>query len=217
MHLSENQNRHFIEPYLRHATRKFVRKNTVLYKQGEMGEGFYFILDGLVKISTVDFKKNDRILDISTSGKIIGEQVLSGMPYYNSATVMKDSILYYFSVETYKQLLKINPGMRDLLTRTILEKVKLHVSDLNVKSNPTENQVAYYLLRLFDIYTQVNIELKQKELANYTGKTRITIYKILKKWEEEGLLSLRNRKINILKPHIIKQYAGPHFLTNENE
>ncbi|WP_335493713.1 hypothetical protein [Neobacillus niacini] len=44
--------------------------------------------------------------------------------------------------------------------------------------------------------------------------TRITIYKIFKKWEEEGLLSVENRKISIIKPDILKQYPGSLFSTN---
>lgn len=214
MYIKEKQNNHLIEPYLKFATRKFIKKNTVLYKQGEIGQGFYFILDGMVKISTLDFKKNCRILDISTSGKLIGEQVLNGHPYITTATVIKDSILYYFTIQTYNQFLQVNPDIRNFITRSILGKVKLHVSDLNVRSFPTENQVAFYLLRLINIYNQVKIDLTQQELAKYTGLTRITIYRIMKKWEEEGILSINNRKIHILQPHILKQYVDSQYSSN---
>ena len=214
MYLEDNQNRHLIEPYLKFATRKFINKNTILYQQGEIGQGFYFILDGMIKISTLDFKKNCRILDISTSGKLIGEQSLTGHPYFTTATVIKDSVLYYFSIQTYNQFLQVNPDIRNFITRSILGKVKLHVSDLNVKSFPTENQVAFYLLRLINIYKQVKIDITQQEIAKYTGLTRITIYKIFKMWEEEGILSIENREIYILKPDILKQYVDSQYSSN---
>ncbi|KEF39017.1 cAMP-binding protein [Schinkia azotoformans MEV2011] len=214
MYVTDNQNNRLIEPYLKFATRKFIKKNTILYTQGEVGQGFYYILDGMVKISTLDFKKNCRILDISASGKLIGEQSLTGHPYFTTATVIKDSVLYYFTIQTYNQFLQVNPDIRNFITKSILGKVKLHVSDLNVKSFPTENQVAFYLLRLLDIFSQDKINLTQQELAKYTGLTRITIYRILKKWEEEGILSISNRKIYILKPDILKHYVDSQYASN---
>lgn len=203
---TDKQNKHFIEPYLRYAERKFIRKKTILFQQDKNGQGFYFIKDGFVKITTTDYKKNTRILDISTSGTIIGELVLNGMPYIATATVIKDSILYYFSIQTYNKLTQDYPEIKNLVANSILDKVKLLLSDINVKSNPTENQVAFCLLKLIDIYNDVKIDVTQQELSDYTGLTRITIYKILKKWEEDGILQIKNRKIHIFKTYNLKQY-----------
>lgn len=205
-HTTNKQNKHFIEPYLRYAERKFIRRKSILFQQDEHGQGFYFIKDGFVKITTIDYKKNARILDISTSETLIGEQVLNGMPYFSTATVIKDSILYYFSIQTYNKLIQDYPEIKNLVTNSIIDKVKILLSDINVKSIPTENQVAFCLLKLIDIYNDVEIDLTQQELSDYTGLTRITIYKILKRWEEQGILQIKNRKIYIFKPYILKQY-----------
>ena len=204
---THKQNKHFIEPYLRYGERKFIRKKTILFQQFEYGQGFYFIKDGFVKITTTDYKKNTRILDIPTSGTLFGEQALNGMPYFSTATVIKDSLLYYFSIQTYNKLIQDYPEIKNLVTNSIIDKVKLLLSDINVKSIPTENQVAFCLLKLIDIYNDVEIDLTQQELSDYTGLTRITIYKILKKWEEDGILQIKNRKIYIFKPDILKDYV----------
>ncbi|EKN62619.1 hypothetical protein BABA_25186 [Neobacillus bataviensis LMG 21833] len=203
---TDKQNKHFIEPYLRYAERIFIRKKTILFQQNEKGQGFYFLKDGFVKITTTDYKKNTRIIDIPTSGTLIGEQVLNGMPYFSTATVIKDSILYYFSIQTYNKLIQDYPEIENLVVNSIIDKVKLLLSDINVKSIPTENQVAFCLLKLIDIYKDVEIDLTQQELSDFTGLTRITIYKILKKWEEDGILQIKNRKIYIYKPYILKDY-----------
>ncbi|WHY85789.1 Crp/Fnr family transcriptional regulator [Neobacillus novalis] len=203
---TDKQNKHFIEPYLRYAERRFIRKKTILFQQDEKGQGFYFLKDGFVKITTTDYKKNTRIIDIPTSGTLIGEQVLNGMPYFSTATVIKDSILYYFSIQTYNNLIQDYPEIENLVVNSIIDKLKLLLSDINVKSIPTENQVAFCLLKLIDIYKDVEIDLTQQELSDYTGLTRITIYKILKKWEEDGILQIKNRKIYIYKPYILKDY-----------
>lgn len=202
--------KHFIEPYLSYAERRFKRRKTILYTQGEMGEGFYFIHDGLVKISTTDYKNNTRILDITPSGSLIGEQVLNRMPYFSTATLLKDSILYYFSLKKYEELVRDHPVSKNLIANSIIDKVKLLLSDINVKGMQTEGQVAFCLLKLIDIYSNVEINLTQQDLSDYTGLTRITIYKILKTWEEKGLLLIQNRKIYIQNPEKLKQLAGSY-------
>lgn len=199
-----------METYIKHADRKFIRKKTILFKQGELGQGFYFIQDGLVKITTTDFKKNTRILDIASSGTLIGEQILNGMPYFSSATVIKDSVLYYFPIELYNKLIQEHPEIKSLIANAIIEKVKLLLSVINAKSISIEGQIAYCLLKLMDIFKNIEINLTQQELSDYTGLTRITIYKILRKWEEEGLVQIKNRKIYILKPNILNGYFGPN-------
>lgn len=206
----KNDQKRFFETYIRYAERMFVKKKTTLYLQGDIGNGFYYIMDGLIKISTIDFKENTRILDITSSGQIIGEQVLNEKPYFSTATVLKDSILYYFSIPTYYQLIQKHPEVKNYITNSIIDKVKLLLSDINVKSIPTENQVAYCLVKLLEIYNNVEIHLTQQELSDYTGLTRITIYKVLKKWEEDGLLQIKNRKIYILKPNMLKKYLEPY-------
>jgi len=208
---SKNKGNHFFEPYLCYGERKFLRKKTILYQQGDTGEGFYFIQDGLVKITTVDFKKNIRIMDITSSGSFTGEQVLTRMPYFSTCTLLRDSILYYFSLQKYNELIHDHPEIKNLISDCVIDKVKRLISHITVKSIPTENQVGFFLLKLMDIYNNDEISLTQQELSNYTGLTRITIYKILKKWEEDGLLCIKNRKIYILKPHILKQYVGSHY------
>ena len=206
----DHQQKHFMETYIKHADRKFIRKKTILFKQGELGQGFYFIQDGLVKITTTDFKKNTRILDIASSGTLIGEHILNGMPYFSTATIIKDSILYYFPIGIYNKLIQEHPEIKSLIANAIIEKVKLLLSVINAKSISIEGQIAYCLLKLMDIFKNIEINLTQQELSDYTGLTRITIYKVLKKWEEEGLVQIKNRKIYILKPNILNDYYGPN-------
>lgn len=206
----DSQQKHFIESYIKHADRKFIRKKNILYQQGDLGQGFYLIQDGLVKITTTDFKKNTRILDIATSGTLIGEQVLNGMPYFSTATVIKDSVLYYFSIDLYNKLIQEHPEIKNLIANSIIEKVKLLLSVINVKSISIERQIAYCLLKLMIIFKNNEISLTQQELSDYTGLTRITIYKVLKKWEEEGLVQIKNRKIYILKADLLNDYLGPN-------
>jgi len=207
----KSKNKHFLEPYLSYGERRFLRKKTILYKQGDIGEGFYFLQDGLVKISTIDIKQNIRIIDFTSSGSFIGEQALKEMPYFSTCTLIRDSIFYYFSLQKYNELIHNHPEIKNLIADCVIEKVKRLINNINVKSIPTESQVSFFLLKLIDFYNNVEINLTQQELSDYTGLTRITVYKILKKWEEEGLLSVKNRKIYILKPQILKQYVGSHY------
>ena len=56
-----------------------------------------------------------------------------------------------------------------------------------------------------DCYQSKEINFTQQELSLYVGLTRITVYKVLKEWTAEGIVSIKNRKIYIFKPEALKE------------
>jgi CRP-like cAMP-binding protein len=74
-----------------------------------------------------------------------------------------------------------------------------------MKTLSTEGQIAMILLNLFDDFKNYEIPLSQQELANCTGLTRITVYKILRQWKEEGMIEMRARAFMIKNPDLLKR------------
>ncbi|MFS0647563.1 Crp/Fnr family transcriptional regulator [Siminovitchia sp. 179-K 8D1 HS] len=78
---------------------------------------------------------------------------------------------------------------------------------MNVSNAATDNQVAHSLLYLMETYQSSEINLTQQELSHFVGLTRITVYKILKKWTSKGLITIQNRKIFVLNRSALKKIA----------
>ncbi len=82
-----------------------------------------------------------------------------------------------------------------LLAQSLFLKEKLLLNNINTTSADTQYQIAYSLLYLMNCYQSNEINFTQQELSLYVGLTRITVYKVLKEWTTEGIVSIKNRKI----------------------
>ncbi|MFD1706273.1 Crp/Fnr family transcriptional regulator [Siminovitchia sediminis] len=189
--------------YLQYGKRIFYKKNTVVFQQGDLRNGFYYILKGIIKITSNDPGKGKRILDIAGPGYLIGDTDCK--PYFSSAVCHNDSVLYYYSKQDYERLLDEHPETSSIFFRSLIQKQRLLLSNLNVTSADTEHQMAHSLLHLSNIYKGREIDLTQQEVSQYVGLTRYTVYNIVKKWSAEGIITVQNRKIAILDVEKLKE------------
>ncbi|MFC5589751.1 Crp/Fnr family transcriptional regulator [Sporosarcina soli] len=193
------------EDFLPYGKRQFFKAKTIIFRQGEIGSGFYFISKGIIKVCSLNPDTNERILDISGSGILIGEHTIDHLPYYSTAISHEDSILYYFSKIDYENLSQQYPEITLLFAKSIINKKKILLNNINARSASTEYQIARSLLYLMESYQGTEINLTQQELSHYVGLTRITVYKVLKEWISEGIISIKNRKLFILEPNSLKE------------
>lgn len=186
------------EDFLPYGKRMFLKAKTIIFRQGDMGQGFYYIKKGIVKVYSVNPDTNERILDISGPGILIGEHTFDHLPYYSTAVTHEDSILYCFTKNDFENLSQDHPDITLLFAKSLINKKKILLNNINASSANTEYQIAHSLKYLMEAYQSTVISLTQQELSLYVGLTRITVYKVLKEWLSEGIISIKNRKIYIL-------------------
>jgi CRP-like cAMP-binding protein len=186
------------EDFLPYGKRMFIKAKTIIFRQGEMGQGFYYIKKGIIKVYSVNLDTNERILDIAGPGILIGEHTFDHLPYYSTAISHEDSILYYFTKNEYDNFSQHHPEITLLIAKSLFNKTKILLNNINASSASTEYQIARSLKYLMESYQSTEINLTQQELSHYVGLTRITVYKVLKEWLSEGIISIKNRKIFIL-------------------
>lgn len=193
------------DPYLKYGKRIFLRRKSIIYYQGKKGSGFYYVEKGLIKIVTSTVDGEDKILDVSGSGQVFGEQAIDEQPYFTTAVALEDSVVYYISSEKFKELIQQFPDLLNLFVNSVIQKVNLLSEELISKMFTSEQHIAYRLLKLCYVSGKNKFMFTQQELANYTGLTRITVYKTLRKWKEEDLVDVVNRTILIKKPQDLLQ------------
>ena len=179
----------------------FIKAKTIIFRQGELGQGFYYINKGIIKVYSINTVTNERILDISGPGILIGEHTIDHLPYYSTAMSHEDSILYYFTKEDYEDLSQHYPEITLLFAKSLINKKKILLNNINASRASAEYQIARSLKYLMESYQSAEINLTQQELSHYVGLTRITVYKVLKEWLSEGVISIKNRKMFILDPN----------------
>ncbi|MFJ7724549.1 Crp/Fnr family transcriptional regulator [Neobacillus sp. NPDC097160] len=193
--------------YLKYGQRMFFKRNSIIFKEDSCGEeGFYFLQKGVVKIYTSAFAGKDQIIDIITEGQVFGEQTVDRQPYFSTARAFEDSVVYFLPYSTIKGLMKDDHELRLLFYHSLGKKIGLLLNNILIHSLPAEQLLARCILKIRKQYNNNRIPLTQQDLSKYTGLTRITIYKLFKKWENQYIL-VENKNITVLNPQGLKEIA----------
>ncbi|MFD1706272.1 Crp/Fnr family transcriptional regulator [Siminovitchia sediminis] len=189
---------HEWKPYLIHGQKRTFSKGQMLFLQGEESHGIYFLENGKVNILLLSEDGKERIVEYVIGKALIGETGILGQPYLTSAKCETKSTFYYYPLENIKHLCQQHPKAKEILMKSMSNKVQMLTETMSMTDKPFEQQMAYFLLQLYRKHNTLSVPISQISLAQYIGTSRITIYKIMQKWEKEGIASQGKKKINIL-------------------
>lgn len=196
------------ESCLQFGTRQFFKEKSAIYQQGTLGDGFYYIQKGLIKVTTTTSIGKERMLNIAIPGQLLGVQAMDRQPHFTTATAVNDSILYFFSCEHFQKLIKAQPSILNIFIKTVIHKMHILADKIYLDSLTPEQQLSVILLNICYEFKNYEVPLTQQDLTKCTGLTRITLYKIIKQWKAEEIIESRGKKFLIKKPDELKKLLG---------
>ncbi|WP_176220752.1 Crp/Fnr family transcriptional regulator [Cohnella massiliensis] len=191
------------------GTRQFRKKNSVIYHQGGVGDGVYWVEKGLVKIKTCSVQGDVKNINIIGPGECFGELALIQAPSIATAIALEDSVLYFLTVEKVRSLFSDFDSSMTIL-HSLLTKMRGLVETAFHTS--AEQQIAHALLQLSEHSQERKIAMKQKDLAEHTGLTRMTINTVLKKWKTADIIDIQNKIITIKNAEALDLYSRSNGL-----
>ncbi|AZV41137.1 putative transcriptional regulator [Peribacillus asahii] len=186
------------KPYLIYGQKRDLKKNHLLYQQGERGKGFYYLAEGNINIKTLSNQGFERIVDYIPEGFLVGEQGIVEKPYMTTAITETKSVLYYFSNETFQKICKEHRDIETLFMNSLIQKIRLLAETVSLLNSSVELQMAHFLHKLYNKYGSSLIPISQTSLAQYTGASRTSIYRVLQQWRKKDLIDIGNRSIYLL-------------------
>lgn len=175
---------------------------------GATGNALFFLDNGCIDMRQIDTGGNERILWYIRENCIFGEAPFFCKAFSTSHyTCAENSVIYSFDEQTTLASLKEHPDLNLNLTYSMAHKMR-------ILAHQTASLILDSLLvRLCKFIAQhlvpesvpltAEIQIPRQDLANIIGANRISLYKIMKDKEEEGLWTpLRNGRMAILKPEI---------------
>src|SRR5699024_4400925 len=167
--------------------------------------GFYYLQSGKVAVTMIREDGFERMIDIVYPRSLIGEQMIYGTPSFTTTQMMENSTLYFFSKETFQKLCEKDSQVMVHFSYSFLEKIRL-LAQINAVINASaEVQIAHFLYVLRKKQHANDIKLTQTQLANYIGKSRVTIWKVFKKWKQDGIVLLNDEKITIKNERALQE------------
>ncbi len=197
----------FINSKTRHL---FFKKGETICKQGAYAPYIVFLTRGLVKV----YLEVDRDKHISThltkSGDFISfSSVFNEDAYKISATALNDSDVCMIDREAVIKLLKENGDFSyRIVSRNCLIENRLLSIIGNLSHKQMAGKLATTIIYLNDFgYDNIFGSLTRKEIAEFANISIESTVKLLKDFENRGILSLEGKNITINNREILQKIS----------
>jgi len=186
---------------------RVIEKHHKIFESGQASDEIYFLLKGVVKITTSTNDNREVIKMILHPKAILGEHSLAGEEVRNNdATVMTtDSTVLAVKVDIFKEMMMKNPNLVFCVVNFLGKKLKYTEERLEslVLNDARERIVQFLKVNAQTFGQPIGFELllkhdfTQQDIANFTGTSRQTVTTVLNDLKKNNKIHFRRKSILI--------------------
>ena len=185
-------------------------RGDALFHQDDEGNEAFLVTDGAIRIERLNEEGGRVLLNILGPGEFFGETaLLTGNPRLAEAVAQTRTVLLVIRQPAFTKMLALHPLMSERLMRMISQRLsRVSVKLEEVGLVPLKSRVAGIILDFLERFGAtgtINLKLTQTDLAELAVSSREHINKLIKGWENEGILRFNRGRIVILAPEKLKE------------
>jgi CRP/FNR family cyclic AMP-dependent transcriptional regulator len=187
-----------------------------LFSRGDADDGFYCVLDGLMRIGSITVSGKEALLAVIEPVNWFGEIALfDGQTRTHDAYAERDTLLFHVPREALAALLERTPAFWHAFGLLLTHKLRLAFDAIEEAALlPAAQRIARRLLLMAGGYgggagtlRQV-LKVPQEDLAMMLALSRQTTNQILRQFETQGALALRYAEIEIVDAEKLRGFAA---------
>ena len=186
-----------------HAKLVSLRKDQVLFYEGDKALDYFQVEDGAVKMFIASNDGQEFIQGIFTAGESFGEPALIGnFPYPGSVVAIEKASVWKLPGDYFQQMLKENFDLHMKMDQVLCQRLRYKSMVLSeISSYEPEHRIAallkYYKAKNIKpgVTGKIIVPFTRQQLADMSGLRVETVIRTVKKMEKEGRLSLEGHKI----------------------
>jgi len=195
---------------------KHFGKDDYIFFEGNPFSWLGVVLEGRVKMIKHSENGKDVVLDMISSGGMLGElAAFNGEPYPATAQAMEPTVVASIQRDDYLRLLKQYPalalGVIEELGRRLREAQEM-IKSMAVER--VERRIARILLKLAATTGSsseegivIELPLTRQDIAEMVGTTVETPIRTMSKFRKKGLVQTKRGRVIILDPHQLVRIA----------
>jgi len=200
------------------AVERHYNKGEIIFSDGDEGDGFFVVVEGLVKIFKVSLEGKEQILHIYGPGEPFGQvAVYAGRSYPASAQTIAKSHVLFFPRAAFVDLITRIPSLAMNMLAVLSKRLReftVQVENLSLKEVP--GRLAAYLVYLADEQQNkdnITLSISKGQLASLLGTIPETLSRIFSRMAELNLIEMDGRNIKLLDRSGLEKLAehGRHM------
>lgn len=171
-------------------------RREIIFSQGSPAESLFFLQRGIVKISVVSKQGREAVIDVLSTGSLLGEGCLAGESVHSSSA---EALMVCSVIPVKKQplisALRKTPELAEFLIAYLAQRNLRTQEDLASQLfSSREKRLARMLVRLAELGQDesegvILPSISQETLARMVGTTRSRVNFFLNKFKRQGLVS----------------------------
>lgn len=191
---------------LLHARKEYFKKGEIIFREGALPVGIYYIELGKIKKYKVDNAGKEHIFYVANTGELIGyHALLADEPYPDATAALEDSVVSFIPKSDFLQTLDVSRELSRKLLKTLSHEFGVLINNLSVSAQKSvRERVAIVLIVLREKFKHevgqdepVSINIPRDVIANMAGTTRENIARMLSDFRKEEIIQISGRKIII--------------------
>lgn len=189
--------------------RQVVQKGTTLYRQGESGTSFFFLVSGRVQVGVFQEDGTEFILELMGPWSLIGEgTAIAGQRRMSTAIALEPCVVVRFDYASVKQAFAENVEFATTLMEVIAVKQWVLGMRIQFMAMPKpELRIVELLSRLASLYgeaddvgVRIGTPLTHEQVASLTGTSRVTVTRTITRLKSEGVIQNEGRHFWVIDP-----------------
>ncbi|MBB1060817.1 helix-turn-helix domain-containing protein [Marilutibacter spongiae] len=185
-----------------------------IFREGDPFEAIAAVRAGTVKTYVVDRDGHEHVHGFHLPGEVIGLNAIDGDRYPCNAIALDTVMLCRFSFPKISVLAARLPGLQRQLFRLLsrdIGRAALLAGDWSA-----DQRMAAFLVgisrrlaaRGFSA-TRFQLTMPRTDIANYLRLAPETVSRVLRRLQEDGILSVERRELELLQPDRLEALAAP--------
>ncbi len=194
-----------LENLLRNREGKHWGKRQTIYREGDYPKWVYYLREGHVKLYASNEDGKELLLSVANPGDWFGyKNLVNDQPYTETAETIANAETLSISRDEFLSLLQGNNDISNALVKNLAAGVVIREAEMmNLAYNSVRRRIAKALLSLRNKTTCTKmtcIDIFRNDIAHLAGTALETVIRTLKDFEAEGLIKLKGRRIDLLRP-----------------
>jgi len=198
------------------ATRKTVPRGEALFRTGDDFGALYAVRTGFFKTCVSSEDGRDQVTGFQMAGELIGLDGIGTDRHTCDAVALEDSqvcvIPYHQLEDLSRELSDLQRHFHRIMSREI---VRDHGVMLLLGSMRAEERLAAFLLNLTQRLrargfsgSSLILRMTREEIGSYLGLKLETVSRAFSRFQEEGILSVKQRQIEVLDAEALQKLVN---------
>jgi CRP/FNR family transcriptional regulator len=198
------------------AARRSIRRGDTLFRSGAPFEAVYAVRAGFFKTRVSSPDGRDQVTGFQMAGELLGLDGIGAGRHSCDAVALEDSQVCVIPYEQLEKLAREFPDLQRHFHRIMSrEIVRDHGVMLLLGSMRAEERLAVFLLNLTQRLeargfspTALVLRMTRAEIGTYLGLKLETVSRCFSRFQEEGVLRVKQRQIQVLDPQALRKLVN---------